>query len=252
MAEQNRQDPSPFFLDGGPIGVLLIHGFTGSPPEMRLLGEYLNKRGLTVSGPLLTGHGTTVDDLNRCSWSDWTAKGQEALEHLRQSCKAVFVGGLSMGSLVSIYVAAHDGAVAGTALYACPVLLRDRSIQATPILKHLIRKIPKSGKSHLVDPAAESQLWHYSEYPISAAHELLKLVRRARKLLPNVTCPLLAIQAAQDHHVHPRSGSYIMRHVGSADKELLVLDNSSHLVTIDAEWDRVAEKTYRFIQDHSS
>ena len=84
MAERTRPDPTPFFLEGGPSGALLIHGFTGSPPEMRLVGQYLHERGLTVSAPLLPGHGTSADDLNRCRWSDWTGRAQAALAELRR------------------------------------------------------------------------------------------------------------------------------------------------------------------------
>jgi carboxylesterase len=250
MAEPTRPDPSPFFLEGGPVGALLIHGFTGSPPEMRLIGDYLYERGLTVSAPLLPGHGTTADDLNRCRWSDWTARGQEALEELRRSCQTVFVGGLSMGSLVAIYLAAHDRALSGAVLYASPVLLSDWRIRLTPLLKYVKPKFGKTGESHLFDPQAEQRLWHYAEYPVYGAHELLKLARRARRLLPRVTCPLLVIQTVHDHHVHPRSGDYILEHVSSTDKELLTLQGSGHALTVDAEWESVAEKTYSFIQAH--
>ncbi len=73
-------DPSAFTLQGGPVGCLLLHGYTGSPPEMRLVGEYLNQRGITVSAPLLSGHGTEPEDLNRYKWTDWYADAEEAAE----------------------------------------------------------------------------------------------------------------------------------------------------------------------------
>lgn len=252
MAEATRPDPSPFFLKGGATGVLLIHGFTGSPPEMRLVGQYLHERGLTVSAPLLPGHGTTVDDLNRCRWSDWTSHAQDALKELRRSCETVFVGGLSMGSLVAIHLAVHDSLLSGAVLYASPVLVRDWRAHATPLLKYLKPRFRKPGKSRLTDPSAEQHLWHYDEYPLYGAHELLKLARRARRLLAKVTCPLLVIQTALDHHVHPRSGRYIMERAASADKELITLHDSGHALTVDAEWERVAKKTYQFVQAHSS
>ncbi len=107
MTRQPHLDPNSFLLEGGPIGVLLIHGFTGAPTEMRLLGEYLNRNGLTVSAPLLPGHGTTVEEMNRCKWTDWTAAVARALAELQDRCDTVFVGGLSMGSLLTLYLAAH-------------------------------------------------------------------------------------------------------------------------------------------------
>ena len=66
-------DPSAFILEGGSVGILLIHGFTGSTTEMRLVGEYLNQHDITVSAPCLPGHGTTIEDLNQRQWSDWSS-----------------------------------------------------------------------------------------------------------------------------------------------------------------------------------
>ncbi len=116
MTRHSHLDPSPFFLEGGSIGVLLIHGFTGSPPEMRLVGDYLHQRGFTVSGPLLPGHGTTVEDMNRCQWTDWTNHVEKALADLQARCETVFVGGLSMGSLLTLYLAAHHPELHGAIL----------------------------------------------------------------------------------------------------------------------------------------
>ena len=86
--------------------MLLIHGFTGAPPEMRLVADYLNQRGVTISAPLLPGHGTTVQDMNRCRWTDWTDHVQQALSDLQKRCQTAFVGGLSMGSLLALFLAA--------------------------------------------------------------------------------------------------------------------------------------------------
>jgi len=247
-----RPDPFPFFLEGGPVGVLLIHGFTGSPPEMRLVGEYLHERGFTVSGPLLPGHGTTVDEMNRCRWTDWTGHAEQALADLCARCEKVFVGGLSMGSLLTLYLAAHHPDLAGIVLYSPATVVADRRIYLTPLLKHVVAKMPESGESDLTDPQAESRLWHYDETPVRAAHELLKLIRQVRRLLPRVTCPLLIIHSTGDTAIHPTSAAYTYDQVGSTDKKLVTLHNSGHCITVDSEWERVAEETYRFIQERVS
>ena len=101
-------------------GVLLIHGYTGSPTEMRWIGDYLHARGLTVSGPLLPGHGTTPEAMNRCRWTDWTGHVEAALADLRTRCARVFVGGLSMGSLLTLYLAAHHPDLPGCPLSIPP------------------------------------------------------------------------------------------------------------------------------------
>ncbi len=250
MTRHSHLDPSAFFLEGGPVGVLLIHGFTGSPPEMRLVGDYLNARGLAVSAPLLPGHGTDVDDMNRHCWSEWTAHVEQALGDLQSRCSTVFVGGLSMGSLLTLYLSAYHPELPGAILYSPAVVVADRLIYLTPILKYLIRKRPRSGESDLTDPEADLRLWSYEEEPVPAAHEILKLIRRVRRLLPQVTCPLLIIHSTLDQAIHPNSARYTYERVGSADKELVTLHNSGHCLTVDSEWEFVAEKTYEFIQAH--
>jgi carboxylesterase len=250
MTRHPHLDPSPFLLEGGPVGMLLIHGFTGSPPEMRLVGEYLHQRGLTVYAPLLPGHGATVEEMNRCRWTDWTGHVERALTDLRARCETVFVGGLSMGAVLTLYLAAHHPELPGAVAYSPATIVADRLIYLTPVLKYFIPKRAKSPEKDLTDPEADLRLWSYEENPVFAAHELLKLTRRVRRLLPRITCPLLVIYSTLDQAIHPRSGPYTYERAGSRDKELVVLHNSGHCITVDSEWEFVAEKTYQFIQNH--
>jgi len=250
MTRQPHLNPSSFFLEGGPVGVLLIHGYTGSPPEMRLVGDYLHQRDFTVSGPLLPGHGTTVENMNRCKWTDWTGHAERALADLKSRCETVFVGGLSMGSLLTLYLAAQHSDLPGAILYSPAVAVASRLIYLTPVLKYLISKRPKSEESDLTDPEADLRLWSYEDDPTSAAHQVLKLIRQVRRFLPRVTCPLLIIHSTLDQAIHPNSARYTYERAGSTDKELVTLHNSGHCVTVDSEWEAVAEKTYEFIQMH--
>ncbi len=250
MTRHAHLDPNPFFLEGGPAGALLIHGFTGSPPEMQLVGDYLHRRGLTVSGPLLPGHGTSVEDINDCHWTDWTGHVEETLAELQARCETVFVGGLSMGSVLALYLAAHHPELAGAMAYSPAVWPANRLIYLTPLLKHMIPKVSKSEDSDLTDPEADRRLWSYKQYPTFAAHELLKLLHRVRRLLPRVTCPLLIIHSTLDQTIHPASARRTYRRVGSTDKELVTLHNSGHCITVDSEWQTVAERTYAFMQTH--
>ena len=248
MTRHSHLDPSSFFLEGGPVGVLLIHGFTGSPPEMRLLGDYLHQRGYTVSGPLLPGHGTTVEDMNRCKWTEWTGHVEQSLADLQARCETVFVGGLSMGSVLTLYLAAHHPELPGAITYSPAVVVANRLIYLAPALKHLLPTRSQSGESDLTDPEADLRLWSYEQDPVFAAHELLKLIRRVRRLLPQVTCPLLVIHSTLDTAIHPTSAQFTYDRVGSTDKELVTLRNSGHCITVDSEWESVAAKTYEFIQ----
>ncbi len=247
---ESRPDPSPFFLEDGPVGMLLIHGFTGSPPEMRLIGEYLHARGITVSGPLLPGHGSTIEEMNRCRWTDWTGHVEQALADLQARCEAVFVGGLSMGALLTLHLAARQPGLSGIVLYSPATIVADRRIYLTPLLKHVIRVLPGSDETDLTDPEAETRIWHYPDNPLPAAHELLKLIRHVRRLLPTITCPALIIYSTRDRAIHPRSARYTYDRLGSQEKKLITLHNSGHCLTVDSEWKRVAEETYRFIQEY--
>jgi carboxylesterase len=248
MTRHAHLDPSPFYLQGGPVGVLLLHGFTGAPPEMRLVGDHLHRQGLTVSGPLLPGHGRSVANMNRCKWTDWTGHAEAAMADLHARCDKVFVGGLSMGSLLTLHLAAQRPGISGAIVYSPTLKMRSRRIYLAPILKHLIPVIPKSSESDLADPQADLRLWSLEGYPVAAAHELLKLMLRVRRLLPQVTCPLLVIHAIRDRHLDPKSAVYTYKRVGSTDKELMTLRKSGHALTVDIEWKLVAQRTYSFIQ----
>jgi carboxylesterase len=246
MAQHPKPDPSPFFLSGGPVGVLLIHGFTGAPPEMRRIGDYLNKKGLTVSAPLLPGHGTYAADMNRYSWQSWFHHTVKALDDLHSSCGAVFVGGLSMGSLITLQLAQERRFVKGIILFSPAIRLAGKLILLSPVARYFISTMKKA-RSFYADPSSEHYTWSYDKNPVRASHELLKLIRQVEKILPNVTCPALLIQSTKDPTICPDSGRIIYERIGSKDKEIMVLNNSGHRLTVDAQWEQVAEKTCEFI-----
>jgi carboxylesterase len=240
-------DLSPFFLQGGPAGVLLIHGFTGSPPEMRRVGDYLHRGGLTVYGPRLPGHGTTLQDLNRRRWTEWTEHVEQALAELQDRCETVFAGGLSMGALLALYLAAQHPELAGAIAYSPATRLADRRAFLAVALKHVAPHSPK-GADDLTDPGARAYKWSYDAWPLAAAHELIKLTRQVRRRLTQVACPVLIVHSTGDRTIHPDSAPDTYRLLASRDKELVTLHNSGHVLTVDSEWELVAEKTYQFVQ----
>ena len=248
MTQYMHPEPAPFFLEGGRSGVLLIHGFTGSPPEMRLVGDYLHARGLTISAPLLPGHGTSVADMNRYKWTDWVDQVDLAFRELRERCDRVFVGGLSLGSVLALHLAADHADLAGAILYSPALWLAERKIYLSPVLKHIVTVRPKTGKTDLVDPEARLRLWSYDADPVAAAHELLKLITRVRGLLPRITCPLLIIHSTGDRSIHARSAMRTYARAGSTDRELVTIEASGHCITVDKEWAFVAARTYEWIE----
>lgn len=251
MARQPHLDPGPFYLPGGPLGVLLLHGFTGAPTEMRLLADDLHRRGMTVSAPLLPGHGTTVEELNHSRWRDWTGCAQQALAELRSRCSPVFVGGLSMGSLLTLHLAAQHPDLAGAMLYAPALKIADRRLPLTHVMKYFIKSVPKGADYYkdFTSPTAVQHIWSYEANPVAAGAQLDSLRRTVERLLPQITCPLLVVHSTLDPSIHLDSARAIIDGVSTpaADKHLLTLHNSGHNLLVDSEWEFVAEQTATFI-----
>ncbi len=236
----------PFYLNGGSTGIMLIHGFTGAPPEMRLIGDYLHDRGITVSAPMLPGHGTYVEEMNQYKWTDWVAHTRQTLTELKSVCDLVFVAGLSLGSLVTLNLAAEDKDLAGAVLFAPSIKLTSRLIHLTPILKYFIQKVKKPLDQY-ANQAADRQEWTYNERPMAGAHELLRIIRHTRTILQKVKCPLLIVDGAKDEIIDTACSRYVYDRVASAEKEILTLPESGHCLTIDGEWEMAAEKTFQFV-----
>ena len=132
-----------FLLEGtNNKGVLLIHGYTGTPAEMRLLGDHLHQEGYTVLGVLLPGHGTKPENLNETNWQDWYAAAEEGFKRLEESCSEVMVAGLSMGGLLAIKVAA-ELPVSKAAFLAAPIYVQDKRAPFLPLLRHFIKYLKK-------------------------------------------------------------------------------------------------------------
>jgi carboxylesterase len=249
--QRGSGNPEPFFFPGGRVGVLLTHGWSGSPAEMRGLGGYLARRGLTVCGVRLPGHGTEARDLFGTSWQGWAATCGQALHDLRGGCDTVFLGGLSMGALLSLYLGATARPpVAGVISMGAPIYFSDWRLRATPVLKHVVRWHTK-GPSDLVDQSALDRLWHYPRVPTHSIHQLYLISNEARRALPRLTAPLLIMQGRHDRAVPPGCADYIYEHAGSADKTRVFYENSGHGITEDAEREAVWARVWEFIRAHS-
>ena len=154
-----------------------------------------------------------------------------------------------MGALLTLYLAAHYSELAGAIAYSPATIVADRRSYLAPVLKYLTRQVPK-GEDDLHDPQARSRIWSYDGWPAAGVNELLKLTREVKRLLPQVTPPLLIIYSTADQTIHPNSAQYTYEQVGSRDKELVTLHDSGHVLTVDSEWELVADRTNKFIVDH--
>jgi len=250
-ADDIKLNLDPFFFQGGEVGCLLIHGGTGSPPEMRLMGEFLAEKGLTVLGVRLAGHGTTPEDLASKHWMDFIVSAQEGLDQLRSICSTVFVGGLSVGGLITLYLAARHP-FRGAVVMSAPAFIHDWRIHFLPIFKYLVKWVQMGEDFDLTDPEAQNRLFCYQRVPTSFGVQVSKLIHETRASLSQVHMPLLLMQGAKDRTIPPESSQYFFDHVGSQDKEIILFQNSGHAITVDSERKMVWQRAYEFIVEHSA
>lgn len=232
----------PFFLEGGPIGILLAHGYTATPAEVRLLAEGLHRAGYTVSGPLLPGHGCSPREMNRCTWRDWVGAMEAAYTALEPRCEKVFVGGESMGALLALHVADKYAEVAGVLAYS-PALLVSRKIA---LLSYLLSPFLPHVKKQL---GGTLDNWQgYKVNPVPALNQLVRLQRVIKRRLPTIRQPLLIVQGRHDTHIDIQGVEILYRQIGAGLKELHWMEKSGHVVLLDQEIDVVTELTLRFIK----
>lgn len=238
------QGAEPFLLPGGRQGVLLIHGFTGSPAEMRLLGEHLNREGYTVLAPRLSGHGTSAADMAKTAWPHWYGAVEDGYHILRNLCDRIHVVGLSMGGLMALKLAA-EYPVGRLVSLAAPIYINERRLPLLPLYRLFRNYAPKKRKKMEVDPQYNIG---YDETPLASLSSLLSLIKQVDSLLPSVTVPVLIIQSKNEHTVRPESASHIYRALGSREKKLIWLTKSGHVVTLDNEREQVFAEVTRFLK----
>ncbi len=245
MAEEVWADAEPFSFEGGKTGVLVVHGFTGCTQSMLPLGRGLAEAGFTVIEPRLPGHGTTVKDMSTRKWEEWTGEAEKGLKELMGRCDKVFVTGLSMGGTITCYLGErYPDEVAGLMPINAAVAKLNPFMPLTPYLKYVLRTIPGVG-SDIKDPSSKESC--YDKVPVAAAAELYALMKLTRKDLPKIIAPILVFESREDHVVPPINGPYIMEHVSSTDKELVWLENSYHVATLDYDKDLIVERCTEFI-----
>lgn len=235
----------PLFLLGGDCGILLIHGFTGSPAEMGLLGEFLHKKGYTILAPRLSGHGTTVEDMVNTEWSHWYSSVEDAYHILKAVCSRIVVVGLSMGGLLALKLST-EYTVDKVISLSAPIFIADKRLNLLPIYRMFRRFVPKRRKVYKDIPKQYTVCYNLT--PLRSLSSLLVLLKQVDTLLPSVTVPTLIIQGKHDHTVEPRSAEHIYNKVGSAEKKIIWLNKSGHIVTIDIEHERVFQHIAEFLE----
>ena len=253
------------YLKGGEHGVVLIHGLTGSPFELKPLARALHRNHFTVRAPCLAGHGTSLDDLRRTSWQDWYATVRGACADLAQECSTISVAGLCMGALLALQMAAEErdkitavGALSTTLFYdgwSLPWYRFLLPISYLPPIRYFYsyEERPPYGvkdermRQEIVTAIKEGGL-AYSHFPSHAMHELFKLIRTVKRTLPQVTAPTIILHALEDDVASVRNADYVEQHIGATQIRKVLLPDTYHMLTLDLQKQRVAQETVDFFR----
>lgn len=238
----------PIDLPGGPVGVLLSHGFTGTTQSMRPWAEHLHAAGLTVVAPRLPGHGTTMKEMNTTRWPDWYGAVETAFDDLRSRCTTVFAMGLSMGGTLVLRLAEQrPDQVSGIVLVNAALATERKDVKLLPILSKLIATFP--GVANDIKKEGMTEL-AYPKVPLKAANSLQQLLPLVRRDLGKITCPVLVYRSSIDHVVEPISGRELVK--GCVHAEERVLENSYHVATLDNDAPEIFEGSLEFVRAHST
>jgi carboxylesterase len=234
----------PFSAAGGPHGVLVLHGFTGTPQSMRSLAEALADAGFAVELPRLPGHGTSLDDMATTGWEDWSAAAEAALVELQGRCEHVVVCGLSMGGTLSVWLASRHPELAGIAVVNSAVGPLDASIV------DFARDLKQKGETLMPgvgnDIAEPGQVeLAYEGTVVDCLLSLASALEDLAPVLPDVTVPTLILTSPQDHVVPP-SNSDLLAGAVRGPVERVTLERSYHVATLDYDRDLIEERVVEF------
>jgi carboxylesterase len=241
----------PFAADGSEVGVLLSHGFTGSPQSLRPWAEHLAAAGLTVRLPRLPGHGTRWQDLNDTRWPDWYGELERAFDDLRGRCRQVFGMGLSMGGTLVLRLAEQRPAeVAGLVLVNPSLGTERKDVKyALPLLHRVVPSLAGIG-SDIRKPGVTELA--YERTPLRAMHSLYRLWPLVVADLGLVTAPVLLYRSRVDHVVEPMSGRLLRDGASSTEVTEVILEDSYHVATLDHDAPAIFAGSLDFVRAHTS
>ncbi|SDG84755.1 carboxylesterase [Sinosporangium album] len=240
----------PYHHEGGQIGVLLCHGFTGTPQSLRPWGEFLATAGLTVSLPRLPGHGTTWQEMNRTRWEDWYAELDLAFADLQGRCAEIFVMGLSLGGCMAFRLAeVHGTGVRGVVAVNPSLSLDAPLLRFAPLIKLFVPSV--AGLAGDIKKPGVSEL-AYTRTPVRAAATLPRLWTLVQSELERITQPVLVFHSPQDHVVKPTSVRILRERLTGGNLDVIELTDSFHVATLDNEADRIFTGSLDFVRTHAS
>lgn len=240
----------PFFYRKGKMGVLLIHGFTSSPAELREIGEYLKSKNITCYCPLLPGHGTTPERLSLVKWYEWIESLHDSMELLKEHCDKIYIVGTSFGGNLTLCIADKYKEVSGIAVLGTPIKFRKEKLGKTIFL--ILKSIKLFQRKYYPKSYRENPLlrehFSYSYVPLKAINQVLKIIKESKKNLPNIKCPALIVNSEVDELVDKKSPEIIKNTIKSKFKRIFWVPESYHVVLVDKNKDLVMNEILKFVQ----
>ena len=243
MSSFLHDNAKDFYFPGNKTGILLIHGFTGSPSEMRYLGDYLKDRSFSVRGVLLKGHGTSPREMKKTNFRDWIKSAELGYLELAESCDEVFVIGFSMGGAIALHLAQKYD-IKGIVSLSTPIKILNRQYYIAGIVKYLGRTL---GKPLKIIKQKDPFIISYDKTPFKCMISFMQLINLVKADLHKMEKPILIMQSYGDGTVNPSSANFIYKRVASTDKSIIFLHNSGHVITCDCEKEQVFEEVHNFI-----
>lgn len=235
-------DGSSFFWPKGDVAILCLHGFTATTVEVRKIAAFFSEQGYTTLGPLLPGHGTDPFEMNKTGWKDWFETADRALKELSRSYSKIFILGESMGGLLTFHLAARNPNLLGIMVFA----------PAVRIKKLWLSKIIWPFKTYLKKgrPNESIPQQSYSVFPLRAASSLYDFQHIVRRELNRIDLPVIIFQGKQDDTVDPMGAVQAYQAISSSDKELVILEESAHIILLDQQLPQVEIICQKFIKNH--
>lgn len=273
LSIQEALGPTGYYERHGENAVLLIHGLTGTPAEMRPIAKRLAKQGFSVMCPALAGHCRAESDLRKSKWQDWYASMSDAFDALQAEHSRVFVAGLSIGALLAIKLAAEKGeSVAGLGLLSStffydgwnmPRLKRKLLLPVVLYspLRHFLywRETPPYGIKcertramvHAVlesrDAQATEKVGIFRTSGVTI-HESNRFIKVAKAALPHVKSPALIVHSTEDDTASLKNAHFVAQRISSRKIETFFVDDTYHVLTLDKRRDDIARRMAEFFK----
>ncbi len=242
-----QENAKPFEFVAGDSAILLIHGFTGTPSHMRTIGRAVHEVGFSARGILLPGHGVSVEAMEKSNDKEWLNACRSAFYEMKGKYRRIAVGGLSMGGILSLILAAEMDPSA-VILFAPALRYRTPINHLSPIAKHFMRMQEWGEHKYNPDEFLYDHDYGYTGAPVAKVEDMTRLQRMARIGLEHITCPALVIQSHKDESVHRTVPEMIMHGVHSQVKEICWVDRSPHVCTIGPDREYVNGRVIDFLQ----